>query len=112
MKIAFDVKGTLDGPKGHIILAALELLVEAGHTCVVWSNLYSYAADFVNDHKLDKLGVEAWSKKSMSDLDGYDLQPFDYAIEDDACQTYLAAKQFIFVHQIETTDHLINVLLK
>ena len=112
MRIAFDVKGTLDGPKGHIILSALHHLLKQGHTCVVWSNLYSYAADFVRDNELDKLGVEAMSKKSLSDLEGYDTQPFDYAIEDDTRQTYLAAKQFIFVHQIETTGDLINVLLK
>jgi hypothetical protein len=104
MKIAFDVKGTLDGPKGHIVLSALKHLQKMGHECIVWSNSYSYAVDFVKEHKLE--GVRAEQK-----YDKWNTPPehfYDFAIEDDRSQTYLAAKQFIFVHDIETTGWIIN----
>ena len=97
MKIAFDVKGTLDGPKGHIILSLLLYLQKQGHEVVVWSNVLTYAAEFVNKHELK---CEFMSKKMRSDLD----ERFDWAIEDDTSQTWLDAKQFMFVDEIQTTE--------
>lgn len=109
MRIAFDVKGTIEGPKGDVILGAFKKLQELGHTCVVWSNLYSYAVDAITKHGLS---AEAMNKRSMSDLDEYSAKPYDVAIEDDRHQIYLAANRFIFVDDITTSDELVKEILK
>ncbi|NJO48172.1 MAG: hypothetical protein HC840_00490 [Leptolyngbyaceae cyanobacterium RM2_2_4] len=109
MRIAFDVKGTVEGSKGAVILEAFRKLQGAGHTCVVWSNLYSYATDAIAKHGLD---AEAESKRSTRDLEDYSLEPFDVAIEDDRSQTWLGAKRLIFVDEITDADSLIEAITK
>ncbi|HBI00989.1 MAG TPA: hypothetical protein DDY18_05130 [Flavobacterium sp.] len=96
-RIACDVKGTLEGPKKKQVIKILDLFSKAGYAVTVWSNLYSYAVDAVKDNNLK---AEAMSKRMKMDL-GYDeTQYFDFAIEDDSRQEYLAAKKFIWVHDI------------
>lgn len=97
MRIAFDVKGTIDGPKGKFVLGLMAFLQELGHECVVWSNSYSFAADAVRDHNLK---VEYMSKKMKGDMDHDETQFYDFAVEDDTSQTWLAAKSFIWVHEL------------
>ena len=104
MKIAFDVKGTLDGPKGHIILSVLLHLQKMGHECIVWSNSYGYARDFVEKHELKDVRAESKGDKWNTDEKNF----YDFAIEDDKSQTYLAAKQFIFVNEIETAGWILK----
>jgi len=108
MRIAFDVKGTLEGPKKNILLSAFVKLQEMGHECVVWSNSYGYAVDAVRDNNLD---AEPMSKTMKMDLDHDETKFFDVAIDDDSSQTWLAAKRFIWVHEIETTGWLLNKIL-
>lgn len=109
MKIAFDVKGTIDGPKGDVILEAFKKLQELGHTCVVWSNLYSYATDAIAKHGLN---AEAHDKRMKMDLEYDESRYFDVAIEDDRRQEYLAANRFIFVDDITSADDLVSNILK
>lgn len=110
MRIAFDVKGTIDGPRGAVIIEAFKKLQDLGHTCVVWSNLYSYATDAVAKHGLK---ADAESKRSTSDLETYGLEPYDVAIEDDRGQTWLGAKRFVFVDEItNNSDALVRLILK
>lgn len=99
MKIAFDVMGTINGPKKIQVLAMLRYLKEQGHEVVVWSNLYSYATDAVRDYALD---VEAMPKKMMLDYDS-EAEAMDLAVEDDRSQTWLGARNFIFVDEIPAT---------
>lgn len=98
MRIAFDVKGTIDGPKGKFVLGLFKFLQDLGHECVVWSNSYGYAVDAVMTHALN---AEAMPKKGKGDF-GYEdkASHFDIAIEDDTSQTWLAAKRFIWVHEL------------
>lgn len=96
MKIAFDVMGTIEGPKKNQVLAMIRHLKEHGHEVVVWSNLYSYATDAVEDYDLQ---VEAMSKKMMLDYDS-ESEAMDLAIEDDRSQTWLGAKKFLFVDEL------------
>lgn len=100
MKIAFDVKGTLVGPKGVIIRYILSQLKLKGHQITVWSNLYSYATEFVSDYGLED--VEANYKFSKSDVDNEQDKFFDVAFEDDRDQGYLASKLIIFVGDVPT----------
>lgn len=53
MKIAFDVKGTLEGPKGGLVRKLLDGLLSKGHNITVWSNAYFYATDHVVKNGLD-----------------------------------------------------------
>ena len=111
MKIACDVKGTLEGPKKKQILKMLDLFAKAGYEIVVWSNLYSYAIDAVKDNNLR---AEAIPKKSKGDYPHeYDESTYyNIAIEDDRKQEYLAAKQFIWVDEIPEDIEQIELYVK
>jgi hypothetical protein len=100
MKIAFDVKGTLDSPKKNILVSLINWLQKNGHECVVWSNSYMYAVECVKNNDLK---CETMSKATKGDFRQYDKDEFDWAIEDDRSQTWLAAKNFLWVDEIETT---------
>lgn len=99
MKVACDVKGTLEGSKKKQVLKLLELFAKAGYEITVWSNLYSYAVDAVRDNNLR---ADSDQKKGKFDYPYSDDESlhFNFAIEDDRSQTWLAAKQMIWVDQI------------
>lgn len=97
MKIACDVKGTLEGPKKKQVLRILDLFSKAGYEVTVWSNLYSYAVDAVKDNNLK---AQFMDKKSKGDYEYDETKYFNFAIEDDRSQSYLAAKTFIWVDTI------------
>jgi hypothetical protein len=97
MRIAIDVKGTIEGPKKKAILSILHMLQALGHEVIVWSNMYSYATDAIRDNKLT---CEASPKRDKGDYDHDESQYFDIAIDDDTKQDYLAAKHFIWVKDI------------
>lgn len=107
MRIAFDVKGTIEGPKKKYVLMLLKNLQSKGHHITVWSNLYSYAVDAVKDNHLD---CEFDSKRTTGDCADDASRLMDLAIDDDSSQTWLASKRFIWVHDIPETDELINEL--
>lgn len=110
MKFAFDVKGTIEGHKGAVIVEALKKLQALGHECVVWSNLYSYTVDAVKKHGLT---AETMSKRSKNEMREYEMDLFDVAIEDDRSQSYLGAKNFVFVDEItNNSDALVRYILK
>lgn len=111
MKIACDVKGTLEGSKKKQVLKILDLFSKAGYSITVWSNLYSYAIDAVKDNNLR---AEADSKRSKGDYNfEYDESKyFDFAIEDDRRQEYLAAKKFIWVDDIPDDIEQIEEFVK
>lgn len=96
MRIAFDVKGTIDGPKQKFVLGLLKFLQDLGHECVVWSSVYGYAVDAVKKHDLDCAAQSKTGRYDCSDASQY----FDLAIDDDTGSSYLAAKRFIWVHNI------------
>lgn len=101
MKIAFDVKGTLDNPHDkrteRMVLALLETLQNMGHEIIVWSNSFGYAVECVEKLGLKNVRAESKSNKwNVSD----ESQWYDVCIEDDTSQTYLAAKRIIFVKDI------------
>jgi hypothetical protein len=52
-KGAVDVKGTLQGPKGELVLGLLLELQNMGHECIVWSN---------------SNGLSRWTELLISDL--------------------------------------------
>ena len=105
MKIAFDVKGTIEGYKKQSVLQAFNLLKSMGHEMFVWSNSYSYAVDAIKDNNLD---AEAMDKKSCGDY-GYEQQHYmDIAFEDDESQAdWLAAKHFVLVEDIPDSPALV-----
>lgn len=112
MKIAVDVKGTLEGYKKPQILRMIELFQKAGHTVVVWSNLYSYAVDAVRDNNLQNIESTSKSGKGDYGFEGDESKFYDLAIEDDHSQTWLAAKRFIFVDEIPNTVEQIEEFMK
>jgi hypothetical protein len=101
MKIAFDVSGTIEGPKRGYVLILLKLLQDAGHEIIVWSNSYGYTTDAVK--KYDLKNVECMSKKTTWDCDNDESQFIDIAIDDDSSQTWLASKRFIWVSDLPET---------
>lgn len=107
MRVAFDVKGTIEGYNGELILELFRGLQAQGHECVVWSNLYSYAVDAVKNNNLT---AEAMTKLTKGDLLSQGRELFDLCIEDDYRQTYLGAKQILFVDQV--TPDLVERLIK
>ena len=98
MRIAFDVKGTIEGPKKALVLTIFNRLQEAGHTCVVWSNYYPYAVDAIKNNGLQN--TQPMDKLTTTELQERGLEPFDLAIEDDRSQTWLGAKKFAFVDDL------------
>lgn len=96
MRITFDVKGTIEGPHKTKILKLFQALKARGHDLHVWSNCFSYAQDAVKNNNLqvpflEKIDMWQGVDKSLW---------FDFAIDDDSQQTWLAAKRFIWVHEI------------
>lgn len=107
MRIAIDVKGTLEGPKEQIIRLAAELLWRKGHEVVVWSNMTSFAHDFVKKYDFP---YGYTGKKMASDCYSED-ELYDVAIEDDRSQTWLAAKKIIFVDECSDVNTLLFKIL-
>ena len=99
MKLAVDVKGTLEGPKKQQILKIIGLFMNAGYEITIWSNLYSYAVDAMMKNNL-KADVDQKRSKSDYPFDNDESKFFDFAIEDDRQQKWLATKKFIFVDDI------------
>jgi hypothetical protein len=106
MTIAFDVKGTLEGPKGKFVLGLLLKLQEMGHECVVWSGSYGYAVDCVAKYGLENVRAESKSDKWSRDEANF----YDVAIEDDRGQTWLAAKKIVFVDELPNDPGGVNRL--
>lgn len=102
LKIAFDVKGTLvDGHSSENIRKLLILCRERGHEITVWSNLFTYTVDFLKDYPTHARFVhDNQSKDSKGDRLSHGLPLFDFAFEDDIRQTYLGAKNLIFVQDV------------
>lgn len=96
MRIAFDVKGTIEGPHKAKILRLFHALQARGHELIVWSNLFSYAVDAVKDNNLK---AEYMSKRTIGDCET-EADAFDYCIEDDISQWWLASRRFIWVHEV------------
>lgn len=107
LRVAFDVKGTIEGPHKDLVLRLFKGLQEKGHNCYVWSNLYSYALDAIRDNNLEN--TVAMAKKSKGDLLGDGNELFDVCIEDDRRQTYLGAKRIIFVDELN--DEVVDMLI-
>lgn len=97
MRIAFDVKGTIEGPQKSKVLRLFKALQAQGHDLIVWSNSYGYAVDAVKDNNLT---CPAQSKTTKWDVDDDQSKFVDLAIDDDSSQTWLAAKRFIWVHEL------------
>jgi hypothetical protein len=96
MRIAFDVKGTIEGYHKVKILKLFHALKARGHELTVWSNSYGYAQDAVSDNNLGcpfQSKTDKWQSEDQSNW-------FDFAIDDDSQQTWLAAKRFIWVHEV------------
>jgi hypothetical protein len=104
MKIAFDVQGTLEGPKGEQVLYIFNLLKQQGHELFVWTN----GMIFPNELKNDAIFI---TKIAKIDCDNEEMF-MDLAIEDDRYQTYLAAKAFMFVDEIPEKFEDIKEFLK
>lgn len=98
MRIAFDVKGTIEGPKKKFVLGLLQYLHGMGHEVIVWSNSYEFAKDAVRDNGL--INVKFQSKETVMDLDEESSHMMDLAIDDDRSQTWLASRRFIWVHDL------------
>ena len=96
VKIACDVKGTLEGDKKKQVLKILDLFHRAGYEIIIWSNMSSYAHDAVRDNNLR---AEPMGKKMMLDYDD-PSEAMNYCIEDDRSQTWLGAHKFIWVDEI------------
>lgn len=109
MKLAVDVKGTLEGSKKQQVLKIIDILSKVGYEVTVWSNLYSYAVDAVRDNNL-KASVS--SKMTKGDLDFDESKFFNVAIEDDRSQSYLPAKKFIWVDEIPNDINAVELFVK
>lgn len=95
MKIAFDVKGTIDGPNQDKVLRLFRALQQQGHEMVVWSSRYSYATGAVAKHSLSAEALpktDKWGEVAESDY-------MDIAIDDEP-QTWLTAKRLILVRDL------------
>ena len=96
MRIAFDVKGTIEGHSKDKVLRLFKALEAMGHDLLVWSNSYQYAVDAVKNNGLKCPYQSKTTKWDVSDESQY----VDLAIDDDSSQTWLASKRFIWVHEL------------
>lgn len=95
MRIAVDVLGTIEGPKRRQVLQIIHALQDLGHEVVIWSSEFSLAVNAVQKYDLE---CEYRSKHAKFESEPNEM--FDYAIEDDRRQTYLAARKFIWVDEL------------
>lgn len=107
MKVAFDVKGTIEGHKKDLVLRLFRGLQSQGHTCLVWSNSIGYAVDAIKDNNLDN--TEPLWKYTKGDVAMQGREMMDICIEDDRSQSYLGSRRFVFVDEIN--EELISKLL-
>ena len=96
MRIAFDVKGTIEGPKKQYIIELLRILKEKGHEVLVWSNSGTYAYHAVTDNNLD---CPFMTKFTFGESE-FHGGPMDLCIDDDSSQEWLGSKRFIWVHNV------------
>lgn len=97
--IAFDVKGTLEGPKGEAVLTMLKYFQCAGWKVVVWSNVYSYAIDCIEKNAL--VGCEPDQKMTKSDVAERGFEEYDIVVDD--CRMtaeWIAGKRVVMVDDI------------
>lgn len=99
MKIACDVKGTLEGPKKKQVLKMLDLFSRAGYEITIWSNFFSYAVDAIKDNNL-RATASSKAGKGDWEFENDESKFYNFAIEDDHQQTYLAARKIIWVDEI------------
>lgn len=105
MKVAFDVKGTLEGPPK--VLALYKWFESKGCEMIIWSSIYSYAEECAHDLKLDG---EIMSKRNRMDSEDLKFNPgynMDIAVDDrdfsefdDKTVSWLACDNLIKVHEI------------
>lgn len=103
MRIAFDVKGTLDGYKKTSVRRVLKLFYDKGHDIIIWSNSYGYAKEMSESLIPYGLTTNAAAKYSMNDAKQENKPIMDAAIEDDMSQKWLAANKIVWVHDIPDT---------
>ena len=102
MRIAFDVKNTLEGHENSgRIMNLLLLLHKQGHEIIIWSSVLSYAYRTTKRIK-DAYGItlDCYSKYGTYEAEEQNLPVMDFAVEDDTSQDYLAAQKFVWVHNI------------
>lgn len=107
LRVAFDVKGTIEGPKKALVLKLFKGLQDKGHKCFVWSNSMDFAVDAIIENNLKN--TEAMHKWSKSDFKDVGALLMDICIEDDRSQTWLGTKRFIFVDELD--EALVDSLL-
>lgn len=105
MKVAFDVKGTLEGPDK--VLALYKWFESKGCEMIVWSSVHSFAVRCAEELKLDG---EVMSKRDKLDDEDKALNPgyyMDIAVDDDNFSVFdgetvswLACENLIKVHEI------------
>lgn len=107
MKVAFDVKGTLVGYHQDKVRKLLKWFQGQGAEITVWSNLYQYAYEAAEELRIDNVET----KYSSYDAKEQGRTLFDFCIEDDHGQWYLATKQIIFVDMIPDDERFFPALL-
>jgi hypothetical protein len=95
MRVAFDVKGTLDGPNSQKVWKLLQTLESKGCDITIWSSWLPFASELVSNRRLN---FKYQSKELRGDVPLNEW--FDVAVEDDTQQDFLAAKRFVFVKDI------------
>lgn len=103
MKIAFDVKGTIEGPDQYKVLKLFFALKALGHEMIVWSSEYSYAVRANKKHGLDAIVMsKLWKADTIGSVEYW----MDLAIDDDSSQDYLASHKFLWVRHLPSMDKI------
>ena len=110
MKIAFDVKGTLDGYNEEKVRRLFKWFQDQGHEVHIWSNSFSYAHEMAV--KLNHPLKLVHDKYSFYDAKEMDKTVFDFCVEDDTNQWYLASKKFIWVHNVPENPDSYNRMME
>lgn len=99
MRVAFDVKGTLEGVNQAQVRALLFELKALGCEITIWSNMFTFAVDMHEELGLNA-SVRTEKKFSKGDCVSWNHPMFDLCIEDDPSQTWLGAKNFLLVRDL------------
>lgn len=107
MKIAFDVQGTLDGPKGEVLKKLLELFIKEGHEVVIWSSSLTMAKEMAS-----KLNSSCPYMRKVWSHDYHSPEDFmDIAFDDDSTLKLLAHKTY-YVQSLPNDLEELKVLFK
>lgn len=103
LNVIFDVRGTLVGRKEETVHRLFKMFEQKGHTVSIWTNgMFSDVPQEFQKYPIFRKHNMAFGRELIDNGNDPATSIFDIAVDDDTNQNYLAAHEFIWVHDIPT----------